>query len=84
VVQVLEKEKEHKYKIVLEEIIILEELPMEEERIEKPEVIKREKQPKRALKKLFNKAKFNVNYLKDTKRIEDIKNKIHFRNYAVY
>lgn len=83
-VQVLDREKEHKFSIVLEEIIILEELPIEVEQVEKPKVIEREKPHKRALLKLSNKVKNNANYLKDSKRIEDVKNKIHFRNYAVY
>ena len=83
-VQVLEREKDHKFSIILEEIVILEELPMEDERIEEPKVAIREKQRKKALKKLFNKAKYNANYLKETKKIEDVKNRIHFRNYAVY
>ena len=83
-VQVLDKEKEHKFSIILEEIVILEELPIEEEAVEKPKVIEREKPRKRALLKLLSKSKNNANYLKDTKRIEDVKNRIHFRNYAVY
>ena len=83
-VQVLDKEKQHKFSIVLEEIIILEEIPVDEVSVEKPKVVEREKKRKRALLKLIKKAKDNANYLKEVKRIEDIKNKIHFRNYAVY
>lgn len=83
-VQVFEKEKEPKYSILLEEIIIVEELPMEEEPFEEAIVVEREIALKKSLLKLLDKAKFNAKYLKDTRRIEDVKNKIHFRNYAVY
>lgn len=84
-VQVLDNGGEHKYSIILEEIIILEELPVEVEQLEKPKVIEREEPCKRALLKLINKAKFNAKYLNETKRIEDVKNKLqHVRNYAVY
>ena len=83
-VQVLDDEKEPKYRILLEEIIVLEELPMEEAQFERAAVIKREKKPKKALLKLFKKAKYNANYLKDSISIDDVKNRIHFRNRAVY
>lgn len=83
-VQVLNKDKELKYSIVLEEILIIEELPMEEEKHEEIAVSKREKPQKRALRKLLKKAKYNANYLKDSKRIEDIKNRINVRNRAIY
>ncbi len=83
-VQVLDKDKEHKYSIVLEDIIIIEELPMEEEQIEESKVIEREKPRKKALLRLFSKAKYNNNYLKEVKRIEDVKNRIHVRNRAIF
>ncbi len=83
-VQVLDKDNELKYSIVLEEIIIIEELPMEEEKHEDIVVTKQEKIRKRALRKLLNKAKYNANYLKEAKRIEDIKNRINVRNRAIY
>ena len=83
-VQVLDKEKEHKYSIKLEEIRILEEIPIEEEQVEKPKVIEQEKPRKKALSKLIEKAKYNANYLKDVKRIEDVRNKRYHRNYSVY
>ncbi|MFX0021414.1 MAG: hypothetical protein ACFE9S_03755 [Candidatus Hermodarchaeota archaeon] len=83
-VQVLEKDHEKKYSIVLEEIIIIEELPMEEEKHEEEVVAKREKPQKRALRNLLKKAKYNANYLKEVKRIEDIKNRINVRNRAIY
>jgi hypothetical protein len=82
-VQVLDKDKENQYNIILKEIIILEELPMEQENQEKIADSKREKH-KKALKKLLNKAKYNANYLKDVKPIEDIKNRINVRSRAVY
>jgi hypothetical protein len=83
-VQVLDKNKDLKYSIVLEEIIIIEELPITEERIEEPKEIVQEKPKKKALLKLIKKTKHNPNYLKEVKKIEDVKNRIHFRNYAVY
>ena len=83
-VQVLDKEKEHKYSIKLEEIIILEELPIEEEQVEKPIVVEQEKPRKKALSKLMEKAKYNANYFKDVKKIEDVRNKRYSRNYTVY
>lgn len=42
-VQVLDKNSELKYRVVLEEIIIIEELPMEKEKYEEIVVSKREK-----------------------------------------
>ncbi|MFX1326574.1 MAG: hypothetical protein ACFE91_00320 [Promethearchaeota archaeon] len=84
-VQVLEMERKLKNGIILEEIIILEELPIEEaEQLEEPKKIKRERKPKKALLKLFEKVKYNAKYLQETKSIEDVKNKIYFRNHAVY
>ena len=83
-VQVLERDKDHKYSIILEEIIVIEELPMEEKKHEEKLVAKREKPQKRALRKLLKKAKYNANYLREAKRIEDIKNRINVRNRAIY
>jgi hypothetical protein len=83
-VQVLDRNNELKYSVVLEEIIIIEELPMEEEKHEVIAVSKREKPQKRALRKLLNKAKYNANYLKEAKKIEDVKNRLNIRNYALY
>ena len=83
-VQVLNRDKELKYSIVLEEIIIIEELPMEEEKVEEKVVSKREKPQKRALRKLLNKAKYNANYIKEARRIEDMKNRINVRNRVIY
>ncbi len=83
-VQVLENDKDHKYSIVLEEIIIIEELPMEKEQPKLTTVTKREKPKKRSLRKLLHKSKYNANYLKEIKRIEDVKNKLNIRNYAIY
>ncbi|MFX0036667.1 MAG: hypothetical protein ACFE9I_13625 [Candidatus Hermodarchaeota archaeon] len=84
-VQVLKKGKDFKNSIILEEIIILEEVPVEEqEQLEEPKEIEREKKPKKALLKLFEKVRYNAKYLQETKSIEDVKNKIYFRNHAVY
>ena len=83
-VQVLDRNNELKYSVVLEEIIIIEELPMEEEKHEVIAVSKREKPQKRVLRKLLNKAKYNANYLKEAKKIEDVKNRLNIRNYALY
>jgi hypothetical protein len=83
-VQVLDKDRELKYSIILEEIIILEEEPLKEEKIERPKELIEKKSHKRALRKLIQKAQNNSNYLKEVKRIEDVKNRINFRNYAVY
>ena len=57
---------------------------MEKEQPKLTTAIKWEKLKKKALLKLLNKSKYNVNYLKEIKRIEDVKNKLNFRNYAVY
>lgn len=83
-VQVLEKEKKPEQSIELEEFIILEELPMEEEQVEELEVSKREKPVKKALLKLIKKAKYNAKFLEETVPVEKMRNKIHFRNHAVY
>lgn len=83
-VQVLEKERKPEEVILLEEFKILEELSMEEEQVEELEVASWEKPVKKALLKLINKAKYNAKYLEETIPIEKVKNKIHFRNYAIY
>jgi len=83
-VQVLEKEKNPEEGIVLEEFLILEELPMEVEQVEELEVASREKPVKKALLKLINKAKYNAKFLEETVPIEKVRNKIHFRSHAVY
>ena len=46
----------------MEEFLILEELPMEEEQVEELEVASREKPVKKALLKLINNAKYNAKY----------------------
>lgn len=83
-VQVLEKEKNPEQGIELIEFIILEELPMEEVQVEELGVAQREKPVKKALLKLINKAKYNSKSLEETVPIEKVRNKIHFRSYAVY
>lgn len=83
-VQVLEKKKNLENSIELEELMILEELPMEEEQVEELEVTQQEKPVKKVLLKLINKAKYNVKYLEETVPVEKVRNKIHFRRYAVY
>ncbi|MFX1378737.1 MAG: hypothetical protein ACFFA4_06550 [Promethearchaeota archaeon] len=83
-VQVLDKNKELKHSLVLEEIIILEELPIEGEYVEESKVIEHKKPPKRVLSKLLKKAKLNANYLKEIERIEDVKNKLNYRNRAIF
>ncbi|MFX1419365.1 MAG: hypothetical protein ACFE9N_10635 [Promethearchaeota archaeon] len=85
-VQVLDRDQEGeiKYSIILKEIIVLEELPMEKEQIERIEVVKREKKSKKSLLKLLEKSKYNANYLKDTISINSVKNRIPFRNHAIY
>ena len=83
-VQILEKEKKSKDGIELEEFLILEELPMEQEQVEEIEVAPREKPVKKALLKLINKSKYNAKYLEEKVSIEKVKNKHHFRNHGVY
>lgn len=83
-VQVLDEDKDRKYSTILEEIIIIEELPMEKEQPQLTTVIKWEKPKKKSLLKLLNKSKYNANYLKEIKRIEDVKNKLNIRSYAIY
>ncbi|MFW9819968.1 MAG: hypothetical protein ACFFE5_10190 [Candidatus Thorarchaeota archaeon] len=83
-VQVLSRDNELKYSVVLEEIIIIEELPMEEEKQERIPVSKWEKPQKKALKKLLNKAKYNASYLKEVRQIEEMKNRINVRNRVIY
>jgi len=83
-VQFLEREKEHEQGIELEEFIILEELPMEEEQVEELEIAQQEKPVKKVLWKLIKKAKYNAKFLEETVPVEKVKNKIHFRNHAVY
>lgn len=82
-VEVLDKEKEFKYGLVLKEIIILEELP-KEEKLEESKVIEQEKPRKKVLSKILYKAKYNANYFKEIKAIEEIKNRINVRNRVIY
>ncbi|MHA1915603.1 MAG: hypothetical protein ACW986_16610 [Promethearchaeota archaeon] len=82
-VQVLDKKKE------LDEIIIIEieELPATEE-IHKVVELKTERKPiKKALLKLFRKAKYNAKYLEELTPVNDVKSNIesrpprYFRSY---
>ncbi|UCD02252.1 MAG: hypothetical protein JSV23_04325 [Promethearchaeota archaeon] len=82
-VQVLD-DREHKNSIILQEIILLEEIPIEEEEYKESVVVAEQKPQKRALLKLFNKAKYNAKYLQEMKSIESVRNKIHVRSHAVY
>jgi len=90
--KITQNAKESKRRTLLEEIIVIEELPMEftsDEDISKaiheeiPE-IKREKDQKRALKKLIKKSKYNAKYLNEIKHIENVKNQMNFRRYILY
>ncbi|MFX0003757.1 MAG: hypothetical protein ACFE9C_08160 [Candidatus Hodarchaeota archaeon] len=83
-VQVLDENKERNYSIVLKEIIIIEEPPIEKEQPKLTTAIKLGKPTKKSLLKLLKKSKYNANYLKEIRRIEDVKNKLNIRNYAIY
>jgi hypothetical protein len=83
-VQVLIKKKELDKPFVLEDIIILEELPAIEEDHEIIKIKAVEKPVKKALLKLMKKAKYNAKYLEETIPVEKIRRNIHYRNYGNY
>ncbi|MFX1499876.1 MAG: hypothetical protein ACFFDH_02800 [Promethearchaeota archaeon] len=94
--QILDKEKKNKENKMLEEFLILEEFPIElekikefevplqEEQVKIKEIPPREKPIKKALLKLIHKSKYNPKYLEEKIPIEILKSKHHFRNYGVY
>jgi len=83
-VQVLIKRKELEEPFVLEDLIILEELPAIEDDYAIVRVKAEEKPVKKALLKLLKKAKYNAKYLEGKIPVEKIRRNIHTRNYAVY
>jgi hypothetical protein len=83
-VQVLIKKKELEEPFVLEDIIILEELPAIEEDYTIVRVKAEEKPVKKALLKLLKKAKYNPKYLEEKIPIENIRRNINYRNFGIY
>ncbi len=83
-VQVLIKKKELEKPFVLEDIIIVEELPAIKEDYEIIKVKAAEKPVKKALLKLMKKAKYNAKYLEEKIPVEKIRSNIHYRNYGNY
>ncbi|MFW9941401.1 MAG: hypothetical protein ACFFFT_10210 [Candidatus Thorarchaeota archaeon] len=83
-VQVLIKKNELEKPFVLEDVIILEELPAIEGDYEVIKVKAAEKPVKKALLKLMKKAKYNAKYLEEKISIEKIRKNIYYRNYGNY
>jgi hypothetical protein len=83
-VEVLLKKKALEDLFEIEDLVILEELPTVEEGYELVKV-KLEKKPlKKALSKLFKKAKYNAKYLEEMVEVNKIKRNIHYRNYGLF
>ena len=86
-VQVLIKKKELEKPFVLEDIIILEELPAIEKEHEVVRV-KAEEKPvkkvKKAFLKLFKKAKYNAKYHEELIPVENLKRQMLYRHRGVF
>ncbi|MFW9881317.1 MAG: hypothetical protein ACFFG0_50275 [Candidatus Thorarchaeota archaeon] len=83
-VQVYIKKEELEEPLIIEDVIILEELPAIKEDYAIMPVKAEEKQIKKSLLKLLKKAKYNPKYLEETIPVEKFRRNIHFRNYPIY
>ncbi|KKM39479.1 hypothetical protein LCGC14_1564680 [marine sediment metagenome] len=82
--QLILKKTEPEIGIKLEEVIVLEELPVKEEDYQEMKPKAEEKPIKRALLKLFKKSKYNAKYLEETIPIEKVKRKVPYRTRGIY
>ncbi|MEJ2252339.1 MAG: hypothetical protein P8Y70_21310 [Candidatus Lokiarchaeota archaeon] len=84
--QLVYEKEENKFRIDLEEVLIEDiELGKKEiQRVREEKVNKAKGKISKALNKLMKKSKNNVNYMKDTKSIQDKKAQINYRTFAVY
>lgn len=78
------KEPEIDMELELEKIIVLEELPAKDEQYEEVKIKAGKKRVKKALLKLFKKAKYNAKYLEETIPIEKVKREVPYRNHGVF
>ncbi len=83
-VQVFITKKAHEELLEVEKIIIIEELPTENEEYKRVTIKTEEKSFKKALLKLLKKAKYNAKYLEELIPIEKIKRNVHYRNIGFY
>ncbi|KKN38095.1 hypothetical protein LCGC14_0756850 [marine sediment metagenome] len=78
------KEPEIDIELELDKIIVLEELPAKDEQYEEVKIKAGKKRVKKALLKLFKKAKYNAKYLEETTPIEKVKREVPYRNHGVF
>jgi len=78
------KEPEIDIELELDKIIVLEELPAKDEQYEEVKIKAGKKRVKKALLKLFKKAKYNAKYLEETIPIEKVKREVPYRNHGVF
>ncbi|MHA2390525.1 MAG: hypothetical protein ACXAEX_01020 [Promethearchaeota archaeon] len=83
-VQVLVRKKDLKEPFEIAELVILEELPAEEEEYEIVRVKAEEKPIKKALLKLMKKAKYNAKYLEESISVDKVRRNINYRNTGLY
>ncbi|MHA1985736.1 MAG: hypothetical protein ACW98D_03760 [Promethearchaeota archaeon] len=83
-VEVLLEKKAQEDQIEFEDFVILEDLPTFEEDYDMA-TAKLEKKPlKKALSKLFKKAKYNSKFLEETVDINKVKRNINYRRYGLF
>lgn len=78
--QVLLKKKKPEIKF---ELIVLEELPMEQEQPKEVEVKSKKKRGKKALLKLIERGKYNPKYLEELVSIKNARRFNQYRNFGV-
>ena len=78
--QVLIKKKKPEIKI---ELIVLEELPVEQEQPKEVKVKDKKKRVKKSLLKLMEKGKYNPKYLEELVSIKNAKRFNQYRNFGV-
>ncbi|MHA2037654.1 MAG: hypothetical protein ACW98X_14550 [Promethearchaeota archaeon] len=83
-VEVLLKKNALEEPIEFEDFIILEELPTVEEEYEIVKVKLEEKPLKKALLKLFKRAKYNAKYLEEMVDANKVKRDINYRRYGLF
>jgi len=78
--QVLIKKKKPEIKI---ELIVLEELPVEQEQLKEVKVKDKKKRGEKYLKKLMERGKYNAKYLEELVSIKNAKRFNQYRNFGV-
>ena len=78
--QVLLKKKKPETKI---ELIVLEELPVEQEQPKEVKIKDKKKRGKKSLLKLMEKGKYNAKYLEELVSVKNARRINHYRDFGV-